>query len=332
MRTLYIMVLPLFMSGCANAQSMVNATRLELVGEPLPAIRHITDMKMSGDTLLFVFETEDGFGQRFLRRAVVNQDNNMLTISTDMGKRDDGYYSSYMPYPFIATDGSVRVISQDDCEIYAIEQDTAFVRTKQYLMSGNSSVPIPLSQYVQDVFMTAPEKYVFIGREPNGGCQYAMNADLSLAKIDTIRQINISPDLHAWMPNTGELAYSKRYKRLFFAYRLHPVIEIFGLDGPMINRLAVADPIFDPATLEEADLETLNPLNFVDITATDDFIYALYWGHKYGEAGAPRIYQLDWDGNIIAQHLLHEDIHKIAALDSGTLIGWTGKEFFSISF
>jgi len=76
-----------------------------------------------------------------------------------------------MPYPFIANDSTIRVVSQDDCEIYNIENDTAFVRSKQYLMTGNSTVPFPISQYVQDVFMTAPDKYVFIGREPKGGRQ-----------------------------------------------------------------------------------------------------------------------------------------------------------------
>ena len=46
---------------------------------------------------------------------------------------------------FIADNGSIRVIGQDDCEIYSVENDTAFVRTRQYLMDGNSSVPFPLA-------------------------------------------------------------------------------------------------------------------------------------------------------------------------------------------
>lgn len=127
-----------------------------------------------------------------------------------MGKREDGYFVSYMPYPFIAYDGSVCVISQDDCELHTLENDTTLVRTKHYLMSGNSKAPFPLSQFVKDVFMTGPDKYVFIGREPNGGRQYAMTADLTTSEIDTIKQINISPELQSWMPNTGELVYSDR--------------------------------------------------------------------------------------------------------------------------
>lgn len=156
----------------------------------MPAIRHVTDMKMSGDTLLFVFECEDGYGQQLLRRAVIDNSNNTISISLDMGKREDGYYTSYMPYPFISDNGALRVVGQDDCEIFTVENDTAFVRTRHYLMDSNSTVPFPLSQYVQDVYMTGMDKYVFIGREPNGGRQYAMTADLATSKIDTISSVD----------------------------------------------------------------------------------------------------------------------------------------------
>ena len=111
-------------------------------------------MKVSGDTLLFVFECENGYGQRFLRRAIIDSANNTINISPDMGKREGGYYASYMPYPFISDNGAIHVVGQDDCELFTVENDTAFVRTRQYMMDGNSTVPFPLSQYVQDVYMT----------------------------------------------------------------------------------------------------------------------------------------------------------------------------------
>ena len=189
MKILSLIALSLFMSGCANAQSTTTTAKLKISGEPLPAIRHVTDMKVSGDTLLFVFECENGYGQRLLRRAIIDNSNNAISISPDMGKREDGYYAS-MPYPFISDNGALRVVGQDDCEIFTVENDTAFVRTRHYLMDSNSTVPFPLSQYVQDVYMTGMDKYVFIGREPNGGRQYAMTADLTTSKIDTISSVD----------------------------------------------------------------------------------------------------------------------------------------------
>lgn len=330
MKIFLIMALALFMSGCANAQSPSTHVKLDVVGETLPAIRHINDMKMSGDTLFFVYEGEDGYGQRLLRRAVVDIKSHNLRVSTDMGKREDGYFISYMPYPFVADNGSVCVISQDDCELYTVKSDTTLIKTKQYLMSGDSKVPFPLSQFVQDVFMTGLDKYVFIGREPNGGRQYAMKADLTTAKIDTIRQINISPGLQTWMPNAGEMAYSGKFNHLAFAYKLHPFIEIFDTDGKKIKSVKIGEDTFDPKTMEEADFDGLNSLHTVDVTYTPDYVYALYWGFKYADSkqSKPEIIKLDWDGNIIARY---NDwvgpIYRIAAKDDSTLIGWNGTEF-----
>lgn len=330
MKIFLIKALTLFMSGCANAQSTSTPVKLDDVGETLPAIRHINEMKMSGDTLFFVYEGEDGYGQRLLRRAVVDTKSHTLRVSTDMGKKDEGYFVSYMPYPFIADGGSVCVISQDDCELYTLENDTTFIRTKQYLMTGDSKIPFPLSHFVQDIFMTGPDKYVFIGREPNGGLLYAMKADLTTEKIDTIRQINISPELQTWMPNTGEMAYSGKFNRLVFAYKLHPFIEIFGTNGERIKSVRFGEDTFDPKTMEEADFDGLNSLHSVDVTYTPDYIYALYWGFRYADSrqSKPTIIKLDWDGNIIARYgNLKGPLYRIAAKDDSTLIGWNGKEF-----
>lgn len=95
------MALSLLISGCANAQSKRMCSSLDVVGTQLPAIRHMNDMKMSADTLLFVYECEGGYGQQYLRRAVVDTEKNKLSVSNDMGKREGGYYVSDMPYPFI---------------------------------------------------------------------------------------------------------------------------------------------------------------------------------------------------------------------------------------
>lgn len=335
MKKLEIIAISLIISGCANAQSSILSSKLEILGDELPAIRHIVDLKVNGDTLLFTYEGENSYGQRLLRRAVIDSKNNTLVISPDMGKREDGYFASYMPYPFIADDSSIRVISQDDCEIYTIENDTAFVRAKQYLMTGNSTVPFPISQYVQDVFMTAPDKYVFIGREPKGGRQYAMKADLTTAKIDTIRQINISQELQSWMPNAGELAHSDKYKRLAFAYKLHPIIEIFDLEGNTIKSVSIGEDTFDPKTLDEADFDALNPLHTVDLTYTADYIYALHWKCMYSDAVnfAPTIYKIGWDGNIIDRYFnIPYPLYKIAAINDTALIGWNGKDFILINY
>lgn len=334
MKNLIIIIFALTFTSCTvNAQQSADAQKLTLTGSTLPAIRHINDMKITGDTLWFVYETEEGYGQRFLRRAVIDSKNLTLNVGPEMGHKGDGYYVSYMPYPVNNCDSIRLVVSQDDGEIYSAGNDSVLLRTKKYIFSDGSSLPFPLSQYVQDVSMVAPDKFVFIGREPNGGTQYALKADITTAQVDTIRRIQLSPELTTWMPNAGELAYSRLHDRLAFAYRLHPIIEIFGMDGKPVKQVRICEDTFNPATLDEADFEDFNPLHFIDIATTDDYIYALRWGCRYADikTNAPAIYVIDWSGNIVKIASMDLTVHKIALMAESQIIGWDRNQFLLIN-
>ncbi len=320
----------LLLASCtANAHVTANQP-LTLIGDRLPPIRHITDMKAVADTLWFVYETEDGFGQRFLRKAVIDQDKNTLDVGPVLGKKSDGYYMAYMPYPVHGLDGNMQVVNQEDGEIFVYENESLLTRSKKFILSNSSTLPFPLSQYVQDVSMVAPDKFVFIGREPNGGTQYALKANITTAQVDTIRRIQLSPELTSWMSNAGELAYSRLHDRLVFAYRLHPMIEIFGMDGKPVKQVRICEDTFNPATLDEADFEELNPLHIVDITTTPNFIYALHWNFKYADAEdtAPTIFKIDWEGKIVDRLFnVPMPLYKIAVSDDNYIIGWSGQDF-----
>lgn len=80
MKSIIMTAVLLLLSGCANASSDVK--KLELSGASLPAVRHMIDMKMSNDTLFFVFDSEEGYGRRFLRRAVVDIDGNLHSLTS----------------------------------------------------------------------------------------------------------------------------------------------------------------------------------------------------------------------------------------------------------
>lgn len=130
MRTPILSLFMLLLASCtANAHVTANQP-FTLIGDSLPPIRHITDMKAVADTLWFVYETEDGFGQRFLRKAVIDQDNNTLDVGPVLGKKSDGYYKAYMPYPTIDIDGNIQVVNQEDGEIFNCVNDSVLIRTK----------------------------------------------------------------------------------------------------------------------------------------------------------------------------------------------------------
>jgi len=290
-------------------------------------------MRAVADTLWFVYETENGFGQRFLRKAIIDRENYTLDVGPDIGRKSDSYFMAYMPYPVNGIDGKMQVVNQEDGEIFGCENDSVLTHTKNYILSGNSSVPFPLSQYVQDISSVSDDNYVFIGREPNGGEQYAMKTNVATAEIDTIRKIQLLAELATWLPNAGELAYSKQHDRLTFAYRLHPIIEIYGMDGKLIKQVRIGQDTFNPETLEEADFEELNPIHIVDIAVTPKNIYALHWNFKYNDAKdtAPTIFKIDWEGNIVDRLFnMPIPLYKIAVSDDNSIIGWNGKDFIFI--
>lgn len=333
MKALYLMAFAWLTVSSANAQTAVETIELGLTGENLFGIRHMTEMKVLGDTLFIVYESDGGHGQRFLRRATIDKTNNVLVFGPEIGKYDNGYYQSYLPYPFFGDDGRMHVISQDDGEIYEVEAGNALYRTKRYLIGVDCKLPFAISQYVQDVSMMGSGRYVFIGREPRGGRQYAMTANLDSACVDTVCHISVSEDLPSWIPNVGELAYSSKYNRLAFAYKMHPVVEIRGLDGTPVGTVKVGECTFNPETLDEADSEDLNPCHFMDVSNTQDYIYALYWGYGHADAAYlyPMMYKIDWTGNIVDRTVgIDIPLYRIAVCDDDTFIGWTGDGFAMI--
>ena len=163
-----------------------------------------------------------------------------------------------------------------------------------------------------------------------GGAQYAMSVDMYTARMDTLRQISVSSTQTTWMSNAGELVYSNKYNRMAFAYRLHPIVDIFNADGTLVNKARIGKDTFNPNTLNEADFEELNTLHTVDATYTQDYIYALHWACKYTEIPtvSPTIYKIDWNGNIINRYVSDSTfLYGIAAIDDSNFIGWTGKKF-----
>lgn len=331
MKTLYLIALTVLTAVCAHAQSAIDTVRLDCTGQPLPKIQHVIEMKVLADTLFFVYESEEGFGQRILQRATIDKQNHRLVIGSEIGKRDDGYYVSYMPYPFVGADGKMHVVSQDDGGIYNLVHDSVLVRTKIGLFSIKA--PMTMSQYAQDVYSILPNQYIFIGRKPKGGSQYVLSADMTVAKMDTIHRISISPMLTAWMPNEGKMVYSGKYNRMAFAYRLHPIVEIFDTYGKLVKSVRIGEDTFNPETLNEADFEELNTLHTVDVAYTPNYMYALHWSCKYDEiqTASPTIYKIDWNGKVVNRYVCgFTPLYSVAALNDSQLIGWTGTEFIML--
>ena len=156
---------------------------------------------------------------------------------------------------------------------------------------------------------------------------------MAVAKMDTLHQISISPALTAWMPNAGKMVYSGKYNRMAFAYRLHPIVEIFDAHGALVKSVRIGENTFNPRTMSEADFEELNTLHTVDVAYTPDYIYALHWSCKYDEiqTASPTLYKIDWNGKIVNQYVSESTfLYGITALNDLHFIGWTGTEFIML--
>lgn len=335
MRLPILSLLVLLLASCSANAYVVETQPYTLIGDSLPPIRHITEMKVAGDTLWFVYETEDGFGQRFLRRAVIDIENNTLDVGPDIGRKADRYFMAYMPYPVNGVDGKIQVVNQEDGEIFNFENDCVLTRTNTYILSGNSTLPFPISQYVQDVSSISDDNYIFIGRKPNGGEQYAMRVNITTSEIDTIRKIQPSPEVCSWIPNSGQLLYSTKHDRFAFVYLLLPIIEIFKMDGSRVARIKIGEDTFNKGTIDKADINTLNPIHHIDACQSADSMFTLYWGKFYDDAinsESSVIRVFDFKGNIINEFEVSETLYNIAVTSDGkNIIAFNGEGFVGMT-
>lgn len=87
MKRLQLSAPALLLAACATTGQTPLLSEFDLTGDPLPPVRHVTEMKVSGDTLFFVHDSEESHGQLFLRRAVIDLADNHLDISPEIGKK-----------------------------------------------------------------------------------------------------------------------------------------------------------------------------------------------------------------------------------------------------
>ena len=90
MKRLQLSAAALLLAVCAATGQTPLLSEFDLTGDPLPPVRHVTEMKASGDTLFFVHDSEESQGLLFLRRAFIDLADNHLDISPEIVKNEDG--------------------------------------------------------------------------------------------------------------------------------------------------------------------------------------------------------------------------------------------------
>ena len=88
---------------------------------------------------------------------------------------------------------------------------------------------------------------------------------------------------------------------------MFPAIQIYDFINSLDKTVIVAIESFDYTTISEADVWEANPIQFKDISTTDNYIYALYWGLKASDmdkkhsdgTAETKVVKCDWQGNIL---------------------------------
>lgn len=123
-----------------------------------------------------------------------------------------------------------------------------------------------------------------------------------------------------FLSNQGDLVM--RPGRNMFAYSVIlssnlDIVEIIGNKIELIKSLRLGDPICKPASngiYQFADLTENTLVGYINLSATDKYIYALYSDKKIYESARKShiVLVFDWEGNAVKRYDLDADAYYIA--------------------
>ena len=120
---------------------------------------------------------------------------------------------------------------------------------------------------------------------------------------------------------------------------MFPAIQIYDFTDNTEKTLNYGTDTFNPNSIDEADIWSENTVQYQHLSATENYIYALYWGVKYDEmyekqlqgTAVTKILKYDWNGRLLKIFEVNKGLKALcAANDDKTIIAYDGKEFFMI--
>lgn len=325
----------LFAALSISAHSLQSISMEALDIDSMPQISHIIDMKLQNDTLFLTYENHEEMGQQFLKAYLYDHNKKKLTLIKEMCRMDNGYYQSYMPGIILNPYGGLELVGKDECKIYNVDHNLYITPTHRHLTGAELKMPFALTSYVTDVSKIDSDRYVFIARKPRGGSQSAFITDFADSTVTEIKKLAYNPEYDSWIANTGKMVYNHSEKTMAFAYRLHPCIEFFYINGGLVKSLKIGTDTFMPETLEDADTENMNIIHFIDIDCSKETLFALYMGKKYNEilpSDHTLLYIFDFEGKKMKEYDIPAVITNLATSGDGkTIISYDGNKFIMFS-
>ena len=125
-----------------------------------------------------------------------------------------------------------------------------------------------------------------------------------------------------------------------YAFQMFPAIQIYDFINSLDKTVIVAIESFDYTSISEADVWEANPIQFKDISTTDNYIYALYWGLKASDmdkkhsdgTAETKVVKCDWQGNILETYVINKRLQAFCVSDDDKrIIAYDGNDFLLIN-
>lgn len=127
-----------------------------------------------------------------------------------------------------------------------------------------------------------------------------------------------------YLANQGDLVMHPKEKKFVYSVNFSSNMDFFEIKNDkieLIKSLRLGDPIYKPTigqmggnTFYSADLTEDSQVGYINLSATDKYIYALYSDKKLYSNGrkSNTVLVFDWKGNPVKKYLLDNDAYYIA--------------------
>ncbi len=331
MRTvaLKLLIFILLLCSCSVAKKSIELSSKEFSADSTLDIKHIDNMKIVGDLLYIQLDN-------VLCSYFIDYESKELKFNNflfENGTHDSLYYM----IPFWDNEGNLLMVDRYNMVLFKASADS-LQRTSESIISLEAKRAHKIIE-ARQVFYKAPDEYYFIGNSASGtqAIYHSDNRTDSLI-VSEIKSIIYDETYPSWSVNYGTFAYNYQNEMGVWAYKMFPAIMIYDFVDKTYKIIEFGEQTFDPSTISKADLWDNNPIHFRSVSATNDYIYALYWGEFYSEmdkkesAGTAesKIIKFDWKGKVKKIYTVNKKIRNFTIDDNERIIAHDGKEFLLI--
>lgn len=333
----------LILAGCLGPSSakevehfVVTAKMIKI--DSIPAIKALSEIKIVMNQVYLTYETEGEYGQCHVIRYNYNNKIETLHFEKELFKMENGYYQMFTPSLFQDNQDSLYVFDKTLPSICYVTPEGQAMPTGKHLITTSSKVPYAIVQEAKQAFYKSPDAYYFIGREPKDGKQalFLSHNNEDSIRIEEVHRFVLDNIHSSWMINFGRAACHPKMQIIAYAYHLFPAFQFIHLKSKRCITSRLEKVNSTALKTDVADIWEQNTIYYQDITSSDKFIYALYWGktsetmdyEKSNGTATSQIIKYNWNGEIVAKYTFNGCLYRIGVSNEDDhLIGYDGTNF-----